>query len=353
MHLINNILRSCTMKAFMVFLMALVIIGGLLVYNGNARFNGFRMVGELPGVFNYYLFRRHVKNRDFEKAVYFLSMQLDYVQFVSKGNNHILKGLLKNIKYCIEHAKTDDEYDSFQSFLDRFVSLYPNIHISRVWYAQTLRNDSPEVVFEQIDAAADLVASDPQLYRIGIDVARKYSLEDKLSEYCDKYKTEQLGGLASLDNDLLFYGIGLRVMALEVVGESGDHVYAENNGLRLIDKAEYEFSLEKPMDLTDVKLHLASHAGVMLQFHKVLLRKNGRIVMELLPEDMFITSINSYFVNENTIMIADGKESEVISLGLPASVAESTFDNVTLVLGFARGGVTNNGRCTQFKSDVS
>jgi len=284
-NIVSAIFRSCLFKISVITLILLVIISGILFYNGSVRYKVFRLVGEAPATVYFYLFRGHVYRRDFSGAVHLLNNQLNLVQNISRGNNQVLPGLLKNIKFCIEHAETTDEYDDFQKFLERFVALYPDIYESRIWYAKTLLNDSADLVFEQVDKAMELAGSDPMSYKIGVEAAQLYGDEERYNKYCKQYMKNQLGGVTFFDRNLLFFGLGLRAIALKVEGKKGGEEYVENNGLRVEGEVDYEFILKRNVNLSRIKLYVGTQSGIIFRINNIMLSKNGYLVKRFDAED--------------------------------------------------------------------
>ena len=323
----------------------LIIVSAILFYKGDLRFKVFRLAGEVPGIVNFYLFRGHVKHRRFDQAVYRLDKQLDFVQSVSQGNNHVLEGLLKNIQYSIEHAETTKEYDQFQEFLLRFVTLYPDIYIARIWYATTLLNDSPDLVFEQVDQASRLASSDPRSYKIGVEASQLFGLNEKFKQYCTQYNQNQLGGLTSFDRNLLFYGLGLRAFALEVEDEDGKTEYIENNGLRLAVNANYEFLLTNNVNLAGLKLHIASQPGVIFKINNIVLSANGYITKTYDAKNLTMTSMEGYFLDERSLIITNTNKTAKINLNLPIKEITRPVDKIVINLKVDRAGLTNNMQC--------
>jgi hypothetical protein len=344
-NIVQSVLKSCLFKLFITTLIILVLVTGVLFYKGDLRFKVFRLAGEVPSIVNFYLFRGHVKHRHFSQAVYRLDKQLNFVQSVSQGNNHVLDGLLKNIEYCIDHAKTAKEYDQFQNFLKRFVTLYPDIYIARIWYATTLLNDSPDLVFEQVDQASKLASSDPRSYRMGIEAAQLYGLKEKFRQYCTQYNQNQLGGLTSFERNLLFYGLGLRAFVLEVEDVNGNTEYIENNGLRVGHNASYEFLLTNKMNLSNVKLHIASQPGIIFKLFDITLSTNGYIKKVFDAKDLTMTSSEGYFLDERSIIITSTNKSGVVNLNLPIRRNTNPVDKIVIKLRVNKAGLTNNLQC--------
>jgi hypothetical protein len=345
-NMVKCVLKSCLFKLFITILIILVLVSGVLFYKGDLRFKVFRLAGEVPSIVNFYLFRGHIKDRRFSQAVYLLDKQLNFVQSVSHGNNHVLAGLIKNIEFCIEHAKTAKEYDQFQDFLHRFVTLYPDIYIARIWYATTLLNDSPELVFAQVDQASRLASSDPRSYRIGIEAAQLYGLKEKFKEYCTQYNQNQLGGLTYFDRNLLFYGLGLRSFALEVEDINGKTEYIENNGLRIAANASYEFLLTKLVNLSNIKLYIASQPGIIIKIFNVSLSANGYATKVFDAKDLMMTSSESYFLDDRTLIISSTNKAGVINLNLPINEITKPVDKIVIKLRVNRAGLTNNSQCS-------
>ena len=50
-----------------------------------------------------------------------------------------------------------------------------------------------------------------EIYRIGLEVASKNRIGNKVEYYCAKYNTEQLGGVSKLDDISLFSGLSIKL----------------------------------------------------------------------------------------------------------------------------------------------
>ena len=276
------------------------------------------------------------------EVAYYLNKELDYVRFVSLGYNFALRRLLSNMQYSMNHAKTEEEYDSLQEYLNYFVSLYPNVHLSRIWYAMTLRNDSPSDVFEQLDAAIKLVPSDTEIYRIGLEVASKNRISNKVDFYCAKYNTEMLGGISNLDDISLFSGLSIRNISLEIVDKQKSKFFSPNNGLSIGPNISYEFSLPKKVMLYELNLYLSSYQGLLLNINNITLFNKGYVVNRINPKDLLITSSSSFFIDKNRIIISN-KDTEIISLS-GFNEAEK-IDKVNISISTTRAGFVNNEIC--------
>ena len=344
--LISKIYHSCFFKTLFVSVIIVSVIVGALLYRGDIRHISFRLVGAFPSDLNKYILRSYIIKREFDKVAYYLDKELGYVRFISVGNNVALRRLLSNMQYSMSHAKTEEELDSLQEFLHYFVSLYPDVHLSRIWYAMTLKNDSPLDVFEQLDAAIKLVPSDTEIYRIGLDVANKNHIDSKVEFYCNKYNTEQLGGVSKLDGTSLFSGLSLRNMSLEVVDEQKTKFFSPNNGLSLGSEVSYEFSFPKKVMLSKLNLYLSSYPGLLLNINNFTLLNQGLVVRHVDPKDLLITSSSSFFIDKNKIIISN-KGTEVIYItGFDET---EKIDKVNITISTSRAELLNNGICEKQK----
>jgi len=344
-NIMVGVFRSCLFKLLVVVMVFIIISTGILFYNGGLRYKVFRLVGEIPSTVYFYLFRGHVYRRDFAGAVQLLNKQLDYVQNISSGNNQVLPGLLKNIKFCIEHAETTDEYDQFQKFLYRFITLYPDIYEARVWYAKTLLNDSGSLVFEQVDAAIRLAGSDSMSYKVGIEAAQLYGEKEKFNKYCKQYNKNQLGGVTFFDRNLLFFGLGLRTIALKVEGKDGIEEYIENNGLRIGPKVNYEFILKRRVNLKKVKLYVGTQSGIIFKIHGIELSLNGFKIRKIEAKNLTMTTFDGYFLDKSSVFITSSNRVGAINFNLPVQNIDTYIDKIVISMGIRKAGITNNLKC--------
>ena len=342
--LISKIYHSCFLKVLLVFVIIVSTAIGLLLYSGDMRHYGFRLMGAIPSDLNRYILRNYIIKRNFDKVSYYLHKELDYVRFVSVGNNVVLKHLLSNMQYSIDNAKTEEDIDALQQYLHYFVSLYPDIHLARIWYAKALGNDSPSDVFEQLDAALKLAPSDTEIYRIGLEVASKNNIYNKVEFYCSKYNSEQIGGISKLDGTSLFGGLNIRKISMEVIDKQGAKFFSPNNGLSIGNEISYEFYFPEKVELSEFNLYLSSYSGLLLDIHNITLFSKGYEVKNIHPKNMLITTNSSFFLDKNKIIIS-GNGTEVIYI---TGFDETTkIDKVNITMSTSRADLVNNDICNK------
>ena len=198
-----------------------------------------------------------------------LERELRLVNWFSSPRNRLLPGLIKNAEYVVERARFQEEFPLLLPFLRKFVDSHPQLYTARLWLARALAHVDPSAAYEQLDEAVRLSSADDRPFRIAINLALKNHLPEKLKEWCGRYQNSQFGGLLPLDYNPMFQaGIGLRILVLEVVDESGERQFTGNKGLQLGENITYDFPLKKNASIKDLNLHLGIVPGISVTLKK-------------------------------------------------------------------------------------
>jgi hypothetical protein len=201
----------------------------------------------------------------------------------------------------------------------------------------------PIATFEQLESATKLSSADDRPFRIAISVALKNQLPEKLKEWCEKYEKSQFGGSAPIKNSILFHGIGLRELALEVIGELGTRQFSRSMGLRLGETVTYEFTLEKKVFAKELQLHLGIVPGISVVLEKLQMYAGGRRGALFLGKDLVLSSWSGFHLDDGRILTVS-RDGEMVSILSPRD-GFGEADRIEATVGFRRLGVASPSPC--------
>ena len=328
-----------------IILIPINIIFLILFYDGNLRYNFMRLVGESNNIITEYRLFRAIESRNYLLGVELLEKQLDRTQDLSPGNNKLLKSLFQNIDYSFNSTVNIDDRDFFEKFLERMVKLYPDIYSLRIWYAKTLENNEPVVLYEQLDNAIKILGSDSEVYRIGIKNAFINQDKNKLEGYCSAYYENQLGGIKFADIPWVFNGIGIRSMTLELINKD-KKVFIKNNGLTLDKNIEYEFLIADQIEIkNNFFLHIAISDGVELEIKRIRFYSGGSLSNEYKMNEIYFTSEKSFVDNNGSILLMSKNKPEIIEFHTNKFEENIKADKIIFDLSFQRLNTSSKNIC--------
>jgi hypothetical protein len=339
--------KTC-LTIFLSFLIPVMLVVLLFLTVPKLRHAVFLFTLELPGYATNFMLQQYVPIRRFDKALPWLERELSLVNWFAPPRNRLLPGLIQNTKYMVEGAVFPEEFVILRPFLEKFVSSHPNLYHPRIWLARALVNIDPSATFKQLEHATKLSSADAEPFRIAINTALKNQLPEKLKEWCGRYKKSQFGGLDPLKPNILFWGIGLRELALEVISDSGERFFVGNMSLQLNKLSTYEFSLNKGVRIKELYLHLGIVPGISVVIKKLKTYRNGKERM-VFDKDLVLTSLSGFHLGNGQLFTAS-KTGEVISILSPEK-GFGEADQFKLAISFERLGLTTPSSCGE-KEDL-
>jgi hypothetical protein len=328
-----------------------VLITVLLLTIPKLRHGIFLFSQDLAGFTTNFILQQYVPVKRFDKAVSWLERELSLVNWFAPPRNRLLPGLIQNTEYVVERARFPDEFAVLQPFLQKLVDSHPNLYPARLWLARALAHVDPPATFKQLESAVKLSSADDKPFRIAINLALKNGLPEKLKEWCSRYQNSHFGGLISLDYHPVQTphqaGIGLRVLTLEFIDESGERLLSSNKGLQLKKNITYDFSLEKNFSIKALNLHLGIVPGISVVLEKIQTYRSGKQTL-ILEKDLVLTSWGGFHLKDGQILTVS-KGGEIISI-LPPEGGFGEADRIELTLSFERLGVAMPPPCGEKKA---
>ena len=329
--------------AFLVPAMMLVV---LLLTVPKLRHGTFLFAQELPSHITNFMLKQYVPVRHFDKAVPWLERELRLVNWFAPPRNRLLPGLIQNIEYTVGRARYPEEFEILKPFLEKVVNSHPNLYPARLWLARALASVDSLATFEQLKEATRLSSADAEPFRIAIHLALKNELPEKVKEWCDSYKKSHFGGLISLDYHPAQtphqLGIGLRMLALEVIDKSGVRELSWNRGLKLAESIIYDFPLEKNVSIKELNLHLGIVPGIYVDLEKIQTYSHGQRKLTF-EKNLIITSWSGFNL-EGGQTLTVSKDGEIIFI-LPPKEGFGNADRIELTISFKRLAVAKTSLC--------
>jgi len=326
-----------------------MLIVVLLLAVPKVRHGVFLFSLEFPGYVTNFMLQQYVPIRRFDKALPWLERELRLVNWFAPPRNRLLPSLIQNAEYAVERARFPEEFAILRPFLKKLVDSHPDLYPARLWLARAMANVDSSATFEQLESAIRLSSADDRPFRIAINVALTNGLPEKLKEWCGRYENSQFGGLAPLDYNYVYQGgLGLRILLLEVVGESKKRQFVENKGLQLNEMTTYDFPLEKGVSIKDLRLHLGIVPGISVALEKLQMYKGGKRGAVFLGRDLVLSSWSGFHLEDGRLLTIS-REGEIMFIH-PPEEGFGEADRIELTLSFERMGVASPPLCGEKKT---
>jgi hypothetical protein len=336
------------LTVLMTLMLPIVLIVLLFLTVPKLRHSVFLFTLDLPGYATNFILKQYVPPRQFGKAVPWLERELRLVNWFAPPRNRLLPGLIQNIEYVLTRARFPEEFAVLQPFLEKVVRSHPNLYPARLWLARTLASMGSLEAFEQLKEAIKLSSADAEPFRIAIHLALKNRLPGKVKEWCDSYKKSHFGGLVPLDYHPAQTphqpSIGLRMLALEIVSQSGKREFSWNRGLRLAENITYDFPFGQNITIENLKLHLGIVPGIYVGLKKIQTYSNGQRKLAF-EKDLSMASWGGFHLESGQILTVS-KDGEIIFI-FPPKEGFGSADRIELTLSFKRLAVAKTALCKE------
>jgi len=326
--------------AGLVLIISLTVI--IFLSAPKVRHGTFLVAQKIPGAITYFFLNQYVPTRHFEKAVPWLDRQLKLANRFAPSQNTLLPDLIKNTKYVFERTRFPEEMAILLPFLERLVESFPEVFLARIWLGKTLAFSDPTSALEHLEEATKLLPIDDKPYRIALSIALREKLPERFQDWCGRFQKTQFGGHHYLAYNTLFGGLGLRAMALEVIDANGVREIVGNTGLQLGDHNNYDFPLEKPVNIHSMRLHLGVVPGVLVRVNQIQFYRGGKLTSSFTKE-MALMSWSGYHLENGDILLTS-LDGEIIDLYLPRKNL-TEVDRIQINIRFERPGLGNPFPC--------
>ena len=296
---------------------------------------------EMPGYATNFMLQQYIPERRFAKAVPWLERELNLVNKFAPPRNRLLPGLIANTEYALKPARFPDEFSHFIPYLKKLVESHPELYPARLWLARAFGSVDPSAALEQLVFATKLSSADYRPYRLAINLALKNKMPEQLKDWCDRYKTSQLGGLDPLNYETLFYGIGLRELGLEIVGESGRRQLMGSMGLQL-GEGSYDFFFEEGVTIKELYLYLGIIPGMSVEVKKIQMYSDG-LSKAVFEDDLIMSSWDGFHLRDGRILTIS-QDGEMVTI-FPPKEGFGEADRIVVTLRFEHLGVATPYPC--------
>jgi hypothetical protein len=328
--------------AILLFLISLTII--TLLSFPKIRHGTFLMAQKIPGGVTFFFLNQYVPGRYFEKAVPWLDRQLDLTKQFSQGQNTLLPDLIRNTEYVFKRVIFPEELEIISPFLGRLVESFPRVFLPRVWLGKALAGSNPTLALEHLEEAVKIVSVDDKPYRIALSIALREDLPKIFQDWCDRFSKAQFGGHDYETYTTLFWGLGLKSIALETIDTEGQREISGNTGLQLGENQNYNFSLEKPTKIHHMRLHLGVVPGVLVRVNQFQWFRGGKLISTL-KGGLRLMSLNGFHLGNGDILLTS-RDGEIIDI-YPKTRKIIEADRIQINMRFQRPGLGTPFPCGQ------
>ena len=342
------------LKPFYIFifliLFSLFSVMSILVFNNEFRSKLFISIIPVYNIYQTLAIRAELRNRDFEAINSRLVSHINLSKQFSKTRTTFLNGIYDNFEAAFNQAIFAEEFHVLIKSVEELLTIDPEMYMAHIWFAQAnIANDksmtSIDKSLEHINKAIELSSAREEAYRVGIKIAKENNLEFKLKNLCKKYFTSQAGGPIPRSHRNFFGGTGLSKMGIIFFDNNGKEVLSTNFGLQLNKTIEYEFNLNKKINLDNFQLIIGSLPGLKIIIEKLKLDLGSKQVT-LNERDFTISSKSAYFINTKdrfNTLISRGLDDEIIYFNFYKQIQD--IETITLKMNFIRLPLIKNNFC--------
>jgi len=336
-------MRGFLLGAVLALITPIVAVIGVLLVMPDMRHAAFRAAVEVPGFGVSFMLRRALLGHNFSNVNLWLNRQMDMVEEFAPGQNALLPGLIANVEFSIEKARSYREFAAIRPFLRRLVDFDPVLFPARIWLARSLMHDQPKAAMEHLEAAAKLASADERTYRLAIGLAVRENWNNELTKWCQRYNREQFGGPRPHTYETIFGGIGLQRMALEIIDASNKLHLIRKSDLQLNDRYTYDFIFHEPLAVKELRLHVNTVPGISIKIDDLHLYRDGLLVARIPGNDLTLTSWGGFHLTDGRVL-ATARDGEIVEIQ-PSNLRYGSLDRIDLTLAFERLGLISNREC--------
>jgi hypothetical protein len=338
--------QKMTKKKILYICIPIVIIATivlLLVSSARLRHNVFRVSIELPGTLSYFKIRSAAINRDFKSCSVILMRQLSFVKSFSDSKNSMLTSLLANTHYVMRQTRLQDDAEKLLPYLESLAAYQGDIFNVHIWLAEALLTTDPKKALKHARTAQKILQSDDRSYRIAIEAALNLNQAELIEEECAKYRVANHGQYHDhQEYDMLFEGVGIRKMAIELKDDQGNTKLVTKERLIIAKNITHSFILNNPILFQNLRLHLALMPGISIDISEVRMFREGLLVNKFGKEEISISARYGFF--QNGALKTVSRKGDLLILRFPNNIRVNT-DRVDIKMTLKRLSPVLNKLC--------
>lgn len=323
-----------------------VVFASILYFDSGLRKFVFRSLSELPSISIHFLIRPAVISANFEVAARWLQRELDLIRWIRSEKSILLPGLIKNTKTVMRRVSTPRDLVTLKPFLIQLAKTAPDMYLTRVWLARALSDTDPKAALKELDEAVKLSGTDPESYRLAINIAVRHRLNADFQKWCSHYRINQFGGTRPYETNNRFFATGIRRMALEVRTKYKDIIFYGHKGLYLNTPKTYTFGFDRHLKISRLFLNLGISPGSVLKIDGLSLFSQGREV-RITSSDLIILSKHGFQVHDSILMT--GEDGDVLEFVLRVGSFPQA-DAAAIRMTVVRAGLATSKVCHNVKA---
>lgn len=319
-----------------------VLVTVTLVLAPGLRYQVFRVISEAPGIATFFALRSDIIRRDFTSAGAALDRQLGWSMSYDVDQSVQVPSLIENTAFVMQAAALDQERQALAPFLRKLADSYPQLYRPQLWLGQALAVEAPREALNSLGRAAELMATDEDIYRAAIQAAARLEDNDLVAQWCGRYRTATSGGSHPFQFNPLATGVGMRRVIAEFPGAGGTPDLIEYNALTPEAENVLEFQMAEGAELSELMLHFATAPSVVLTVREIVLLEKGLRTARI-TDGLTYQSRNGYVLDDNKVMLT-GQFGDQLRIGWP-KLGPIRADKALVFVDVARAALTNLPGC--------
>ncbi len=338
------------MKKFF-FSSLLLIIFLIIIYislNSNFRRSILSLSSGL--INNYYsiMIRSNLgSERGISKSIKILESQIKITDFITtKQKNSFIDNIYFNLYTIEKNLGPEDDLLILSKIVKKLIAKDPNIYDALIWNAKIMSIEKKEeqMVYKQIDEAIKLSPASAKAYRFALDYSKEKANKNKVDKYCKNFHDSFLGSRNIKNNLSRFSESSLSRFAVQIKSNKKIKTYIVE-GTSLNNIQEYIIDLEKPSSFSEFIFLSNFFPGILISISDIKLRDFNDKVINILPNDVFISSENSFFVKDQNIqkIFVNSFNDEKITFKFDRKF--EGINQLKFKINFTKANITNKSNC--------
>lgn len=339
-----------------VFFILIVITLTIFTYNDKLRNVFLSNVLNVYKVYSNFITKRHLKVSNFKELSKSISDQIDISLKFSNRKSALHENILYNLDLAFKKIVFEEEILFFEKPIKKILEIDPDIYLANLWMAEiiSLKNDQDQnelnKAFIYINKAIKLAPARPEAFKIGLKIAIKNKLKNKIDDLCLKYKNFDSGGSLPIYHYNFFRGNNIRNMILifpnenlqDKTNEDGITTKAiqvyENNSIELNKDIDYEFNFLERKNFNRFSLILGILPGISINVKQVMLiGENEKKVFD--KSELILLTKNGFITNDTNNLIITSNADDNISFIFNENL--KNIESVVIKLEFKKLRLTN------------
>ncbi len=237
--------------------------------------------------------------RDFDRVIPWLDRQQQLTSYYGRTKNKMTPGLLENIRQAYKTAVLKEERERFIPLLENAYELNPENIDLNLMLASANQYSNPKKSLEYLEKAKLILPSDQRIYHLANIILFYSEDNEEKIRWCKEYLSNQFGDYAGNKSSTLL-GVGYRRLAFEFLEDDTRKLYL-NEGVRLGERLEYEFTLDGQQNIKIPSLRVANGGGVEILVHGISFFSQGRLIKSYDNKSILLFPETGYLVEGKVI----------------------------------------------------